>query len=107
MSNAQELTVDTFDSTVNNGVTLVDFWAEWCGPCRMMTPVLDQLASEYAGKAKIAKVNVDNEQDLAIKFDISSIPALLVFKDGKVAKRFVGVTAKGELAAALDGASAG
>lgn len=106
MSNAQELTVDTFDSTVNSGVTLVDFWAEWCGPCRMMTPVLDQLASEYAGKAKIAKVNVDNEQDLAIKFDISSIPALLVFKDGKVAKRFVGVTAKGELAAALDGAAA-
>lgn len=107
MSNAQELTVDTFESTVNNGVTLVDFWAEWCGPCRMMTPVLDQLASEYAGKAKIAKVNVDNEQDLAIKFDISSIPALLVFKDGKVAKRFIGVTAKGELAAALDGAAAG
>ncbi|MCC6153811.1 MAG: thioredoxin [Candidatus Hydrogenedentes bacterium] len=107
MSNAQELTVDTFDSTVSNGVTLVDFWAEWCGPCRMMTPVLDQLATEYAGKAKIAKVNVDNEQDLAIKFDISSIPALLIFKDGKVAKRFVGVTAKGELASALDGAAAG
>ena len=62
--------------------------------------------AEGAGKAKIAKVNVDNEQDLAIKFDISSIPALLVFKDGKVAKRFVGVTAKGELAAALDGAAA-
>ena len=107
MSNAQALTADNFDSTVGSGVTLVDFWAEWCGPCRMMTPVLDQLASEYDGKAKVAKVNVDDEQDLAVRFDISSIPALIVFKDGKVAKRFVGVTAKGELAAALDGAAAG
>jgi len=107
MGQAQELTTDNFDTTVGSGVTLVDFWAEWCGPCRMMTPVLDQLAAEYAGKATIAKVNVDNEQDLAIKFDISSIPALLVFKDGQVAKRFVGVTAKGELAKALDGAVAG
>ena len=105
MSNATELTTAEFDNAVGSGVTLVDFWAEWCGPCRMMTPVLDQLASEYDGKAKIAKVNVDNEQDLAIKFDISSIPALLVFKDGKVAKRFVGVTGKGELAAALDSAA--
>ena len=106
MSNARELTSDNFDSTVGNGVTLVDFWAEWCGPCRMMTPVLDQLATEYAGKATIGKVNVDNEQDLAIKFDISSIPALLVFNNGKVTNRFIGVTAKGELAKALDGAAA-
>ncbi len=105
MSNAHELTASDFDSTVGQGVTLVDFWAEWCGPCRMMGPVLDQLAQEYSGKAKIAKVNVDNEQDLAIRYDISSIPALLVFKDGEVKKRFVGVTAKGELAAALDGAA--
>ncbi len=105
MSNATELTAADFDAAVGSGVTLVDFWAEWCGPCRMMTPILDQLAVEYAGKAKIAKVNVDNEQNLAVKFDISSIPALLVFKDGKVAKRFVGVTAKGALAAALDDAA--
>ncbi|MDZ4858957.1 MAG: thioredoxin [Candidatus Hydrogenedentes bacterium] len=105
MSTAENVTKDNFDTTVGSGVTLVDFWAEWCGPCRMMGPVLDQLAQEYTGKAKVVKVNVDNEQDLAIRFDISSIPALIVFKDGQVKKRFVGVTAKGELASALDGAS--
>ena len=84
--------------------TLVDFWAEWCGPCRMMTPAIEELAAQYAGKATIAKVNVDNENDLAAKFNVSSIPTLLVFKDGKVAHQFVGVTPKAELAKAIDGA---
>ena len=105
MSNAQDLTTDEFDTTVGNGVTLVDFWAEWCGPCRMMGPILDRLASEYTGKAQIRKVNVDNEPDLAMRFDVSSIPTILVFKDGELKKRFVGVTAKGELATAIDGAA--
>ncbi|GMV93081.1 MAG: thioredoxin [Candidatus Hydrogenedentota bacterium] len=105
MSNAQELTTSNFDTTVNEGVTLVDFWAEWCAPCRMMTPVLDELATEYDGKARIGKINVDNEPDLAMKFDVSSIPTLIVFKNGEIAKRFVGVTSKGELAEALDGAA--
>ncbi|MCL4690889.1 MAG: thioredoxin [Candidatus Hydrogenedentes bacterium] len=105
MSNAQELTTSNFDTTVNEGVTLVDFWAEWCAPCRMMTPVLDELAAEYDGKARIGKINVDNEPDLAMKFDVASIPTLIVFKNGEIAKRFVGVTSKGELAEALDGAA--
>lgn len=105
MSNAQDLTTDEFDTTVGKGVTLVDFWAEWCGPCRMMGPVLDQLASEYTGKAQIRKVNVDNEPDLAMRYDVSSIPTMLVFKDGELKKRFVGVTTKGELATAIDGAA--
>lgn len=105
MSNAQELTTSNFDATVQEGVTLVDFWAEWCAPCRMMTPVLDELAGEYNGKARIGKINVDNEPDLAMKFDVSSIPTLIVFKDGEISKRFVGVTSKSELAAALDGAA--
>ncbi len=104
MGNARELTKDDFDSVIGCGVTLVDFWAEWCGPCRMMTPAIEELAAQYAGKATIAKVNVDNENDLAAKFNVSSIPTLLVFKDGKVAHQFVGVTPKAELAKAIDGA---
>lgn len=104
MSNATELTASNFDTTVASGVTLVDFWAEWCGPCRMMSPVIDELASQYQGKATIAKVNVDNEQDLAMKFNVSSIPTFLVIKDGEVRSRFVGVTSKAELAKAMDGA---
>ncbi len=104
MGNARELTKDDFDSVIGSGVTLVDFWAEWCGPCRMMTPAIEELAAQYAGKATIAASNVDNENDLAAKFNVSSIPTLLVFKDGKVAHQFVGVTPKAELAKAIDGA---
>jgi len=104
MSNATELTTSNFEETVSSGVTLVDFWAEWCAPCKMMSPVIDQLAAEYGEKAKVAKINVDEEGDLAIKFDVSSIPTLLVFKDGEVTKKFVGVTSKSELSSALDAA---
>jgi thioredoxin 1 len=104
MGNARELTKDNFDGIVGSGVTLVDFWAEWCGPCRMMTPALEELAAEYDGKATIAKVNVDNENELAAKFNVSSIPTLLVFKDGEVAHQFVGVTSKTDLAQAIDNA---
>lgn len=104
MSNATELTGANFDTTVSTGVTLIDFWAEWCGPCRMMTPVVDELAAQYDGKAKVAKVNVDNEQDLAMKFNVSSIPTFLVVRDGEVKNRFVGVTSKTELAQALEAA---
>lgn len=86
---------------------LVDFWAEWCGPCRMIAPLLDELAGEYAGKALIGKVNVDEEQDLAVQFGISGIPALLLFKDGQVAGQLVGLRPKSALKQALDGAIAG
>jgi len=104
MSNAVELTQENFKNTVASGVTLVDFWAEWCGPCRMIAPVLDQLGGEYDGKAAIAKVNVDEAADLAQEFLVQSIPTLLVMKDGQEVNRFIGVTSKGELAAALDDA---
>ncbi len=104
MGNARELTKDNFDSIVGNGVTLVDFWAEWCGPCRMMTPAIEELAAQYDGKATIAKVNVDNENELAAKFNVSSIPTLLVFKNGEVTQQFVGVTSKTDLAQAIDSA---
>jgi len=106
MSNAMELTSANFQATVANGVTLVDFWAEWCGPCRMMGPVLDEIAGQYAGRATVAKVNVDNESALATQFGVSSIPMLLVMKDGEVMAKFIGVTPKGDLAKALDGALA-
>ena len=106
MSNATELTTANFESEVKQGVTLVDFWAEWCGPCKMIAPVIDELAKEYGGKAKVAKINVDNEGELAMKYNVSSIPTLLILKDGEEKKRFVGVTSKSELASALDSAAA-
>ena len=106
MGNAMELTVGNFDQMVSKGVTLADFWAEWCGPCRMMTPIVEDLAKEYSGKANIGKINVDDESDLAVKFDVGSIPTIIVFKDGQVSARFVGVTSKGVLADALKKAGA-
>jgi len=105
MSNATELTSANFDSTVASGITLVDFWAQWCQPCLMMGPALDELSVEYEGKAIIGKINVDNEGELAQKFGVSAIPTLVVLNDGQEVKRFVGVTRKEDLAKALDDAS--
>jgi thioredoxin 1 len=106
MGSATELTTSNFDANTKDGVTLIDFWAEWCGPCKMIGPLIEELATEYEGKATIAKVNIDNEGELAAKFNVSSIPTLLVIKDGEETKRFVGVTAKANLAEALDAATA-
>ena len=106
MGSATELTVDNFDASTREGVTLIDFWAEWCGPCKMIGPLIEELATEYEGKATVAKVNIDDEGALAEKFNVSSIPTLLVLKDGEVTQRFVGVTSKANLAEALDAATA-
>jgi thioredoxin 1 len=81
---------------------LVDFWAEWCGPCKMIAPVLDELAEEYAGKVKIAKVNVDEHQGLAAEYGVRAIPTLLVFNKGQVAEQLVGARSKRDLKASLD-----
>lgn len=81
---------------------LVDFWAEWCGPCRMLTPVIDELAEDYAGRAKIGKVDVDANREVAAQFSIMSIPTIVVLKNGEVVKKFVGVSSKADLAAAID-----
>ena len=99
-----ELNDSTFASSVSSGVALVDFWAPWCGPCRMQGPVVDSLAESYGGKAVIAKVNVDEVENAPARFNVSSIPTLVVMKDGKEVKRFVGVSSASELSAALDAA---
>lgn len=85
---------------------LVDFWAPWCGPCRMLTPVIEELAGENAGTAKVVKINVDDSPGVAQNYGISSIPTVMVFKGGDVVERFVGVQPKSKLQAALDAAKA-
>lgn len=81
-----------FDGFIADGTVLVDFWATWCGPCRMQAPILDALDGELGGSVKIAKVDVDEEGELARRFDVMSIPTLIAFKDGKVVAKSVGVT---------------
>lgn len=90
---------DNFEGEVLNSKVpvLVDFYADWCGPCKMMAPIVENLATELDGKGKVGKVNVDENQDLAIKYNVMSIPTLIIFKDGKEVKRFVGVRDKEEL----------
>ena len=101
MGDALELTTATYDETVGKGVSLVDFWAEWCGPCKMITPMINELAVEFAGKASVAKVNADENQDLLAKHNVSSLPTLLVIKNGEEVNRFIGITPKEELAEAI------
>ena len=93
-----ELKEENFEATVNEGVSLVDFWAPWCGPCRMIAPIIDELATDFDGKAKICKVNSDEETNLAVKFGIRSIPTILFMKDGKVVDTIIGATSKQSLA---------
>ena len=102
--NVIELTDATFDETVHNsGVpVLVDFWAPWCGPCVMIAPIVQEIAAEYTDKAKICMLNTDDARDSAMKFGISAIPTLILFKDGQVQKKWVGLTSKKDISAAID-----
>jgi thioredoxin 1 len=94
-----QLTASTFDEVVGSASEplIVDFWAEWCGPCKMIAPILDEIATEHEGKLQVAKLNVDDAPDVARRFEVMSIPTLLVFRDGQVAKRLIGAKGKGQL----------
>ncbi len=106
MSKPVHVTEQSFDEEVLKAETpvLVDFWAEWCGPCRMVAPIVEDFAQEYDGKLKVAKVDVDDNQDLAMRFNIMSIPTLGVFKSGELVERIVGYMPKPELKRRLDAA---
>ncbi|MCB0804657.1 MAG: thioredoxin [Bacteroidales bacterium] len=95
------LTDKNFDTVVSKGVSLVDFWAEWCGPCKMQGPIVDEVADELNGKANICKLNVDENKRTAGKFGIQSIPTMLVFHDGKPVNKLVGLKSKGAILKAL------
>ena len=102
--NVIELTDADFDDVVHNTnvPVLVDFWAPWCGPCKMMAPIVHEIADEYAGKAKICKINTDDARDSAIEFGINAIPTTILFKDSQVQKKWVGLTSKKDLCQAID-----
>jgi len=104
MSEPIELTDENFESEVLTAdvPVLVDFWAEWCGPCKMIAPSVAELATEYSGKAKVGKLDVDSNQNIASKYGIRSIPSLLIFKGGKVVEQIVGAVPKNQIQSKLE-----
>lgn len=93
--NTKILTNDTFQTEISSGVTLVDFYADWCMPCKMLTPTISSIADEYAGKIKVGKLNIDTAQSVAAKYGVMSIPTVILFKDGVAVEKKVGLSQKG------------
>ncbi len=106
--NVSTFTDDNFESEVvsSDVPVLVDFWAEWCQPCKMLAPTIDEIADDFAGKAKVGKVDIDDNRGVSAKYGIRAIPTVLLFKGGEPVKQFVGLTQKAEIAAALEEANA-
>jgi len=104
--NVKEFNQQNFEQEVllSPQPVLVDFWAEWCGPCRMLAPTIEKLATAYAGKVKVGKVDTDSNRDLALKYDINSIPTVILFRQGQVAQKFIGLRNERDYRAALDAA---
>ena len=101
--NCLKITSDNFDEIIRqNDVVMVDFWASWCGPCKMLGPIVEEVADDYAGRVAVGKVNVDDCPDLAERFGIMSIPAVFVFKAGAVVEKMIGLRQKAQFAAVLD-----
>lgn len=100
--NLKYLTDENFETTISNGVTLVDFYADWCGPCRMIAPIVEELSNEMAGKATIAKLDIENAQTTAQNFQVTSIPTIILFKEGKEVERVIGVKDKASLKKMID-----
>ena len=104
VANVTELTDATFDEIVNSSEkpVLVDFWAPWCGPCKMIGPVIAEIAEEYADKARVCKVNTDDHREAAVEYAINAIPTIILFNEGQIAKKWVGLTTKKDILAELD-----
>lgn len=98
----QHISDSSFQNETKSGTVLVDFWAPWCGPCKMIAPILDELSAELGDSAKITKINVDDNPESAAKYNVMSIPTLLVFKDGVVVNQLVGLQSKDKLKAAIE-----
>jgi thioredoxin 1 len=103
-ANVIELTDEEFDNVVHNSSepVLVDFWAPWCGPCKMLAPVITEIADEYAGKAKVCKLNTDEHHEAAVEFGINAIPTVILFDGGQIVKKWVGLVSKSNIADAID-----
>lgn len=101
-TNVQELSADTFDQATQSGMTLVDFWAPWCGPCKMQGPIVNQVADRVGDKARVVKVNVDDAPELAARFGVRSIPTLVLLKDGDSVEQLVGLRQADDLVALID-----